>query len=301
MLNHKIRHLCSRIIASLAATGVFNLTSSNAGAETIDPYRYTENPMKFTASYTSNTCKEPTAANNILAYAPSDNGLCNYTCLSGFSISGGLNTTTSSGIYAGDDVPTCYPRYYTVKFQTNGVKSANSQQLLNSFVPGSTQETGYSSYAYIKHGTNKIGCLDSSNQIVTTDLSCVPDGFEITNGSYNFSGWIDTNGEPYAYIAENTMVHDGGAPSYDPYSGATNEITDPNLYLYAYYTPATFAVEFDGNGGECATGLSNETATFGQKFELPECTRSGFVFAGWRAQDNAGTGAIIEFEKTIKE
>lgn len=298
MLNHKIKHLCSRIIASLAATGVFNLASSKANATdlisgNIESYQYTENPMTFTAQYTSNECKAPGDNSNISGYGPGASGYCVYTCTHGYTANGGgLNTDTSITITAGADAPICSPRYYRVVFDTNGVKSSDSQALITSFTPGSSTNTGYSSYAYIQHGTSKIGCI-TNGTLNTNDLSCVPDGFAINDGRYNFSGWIDKDGHTYASLKvvgnNDTLSLDSSAPAYTP-------ISESDLTLYAHYKPAEFKVEFEPDNGTCTKDIA--TATFGKQLDMPTCTREGFTFSGWAPMDDARSGSIINFTYT---
>lgn len=292
MLNHKIKHLCSRIIASLAATGVFNLASSKANATdlisgNIESYQYTENPMTFTAQYTSNECKAPGDNSNISGYGPGASGYCVYTCAHGYTASGGgFNTDTSITIIAGEDAPVCSPRYYRVVFDTNGVKSSDSQELLQAIIPGTASTTGYAEVAYIQHGTSKIGCI-SNGGLNTNDLSCVPDGFAISDGRYNFSGWIDELGSSVAFMDDGTLKHDSAAPVYTP-------ISVSDLTLYAWYAPAEFNVEFEANSGSCSSGFA--TARFGEQFDMPSCTREGFTFSGWAPKENATTGSIIDFD-----
>ena len=53
-----------------------------------------------------------------------------------------------------------------------------------------------------------------------------------------------------------------------------------NYTLYARWTPKTYTVSFNPNGGSCST--TSKTVTYGQAYgTLPTPTRSGYTFGGW--------------------
>ena len=77
---------------------------------------------------------------------------------------------------------------------------------------------------------------------------------------YTFAGWFDAEGNE---ITAETVYN-----------------TDGNLTVTAKWTPNTYEVKLDANGGE----LEDDTieATYGEPIgELPTPTRDGYTFAGW--------------------
>ena len=61
-----------------------------------------------------------------------------------------------------------------------------------------------------------------------------------------------------------------------------------NYTLYARWTPKTYTVTLNPNGGSCTVG--SKTVTYGQTYgTLPTPTRAGYTFAGWwTAKDTGG-------------
>ena len=81
-----------------------------------------------------------------------------------------------------------------------------------------------------------------------------------TRANYTFAGWHDANG---------TRVYDSTVPG-----SATN------FTVYAYWTPNTFNLYYNANGGYVST--SSKTLTFGNSFgSLPTPTRDYHNFIGW--------------------
>ncbi|MBR3136003.1 MAG: InlB B-repeat-containing protein, partial [Clostridia bacterium] len=60
-----------------------------------------------------------------------------------------------------------------------------------------------------------------------------------------------------------------------------------NYTLYACWTPKTYTVTLNPNGGSCST--ATKKVTYGQTYgTLPVPTRSGYVFAGWWTAKTGG-------------
>ena len=60
-----------------------------------------------------------------------------------------------------------------------------------------------------------------------------------------------------------------------------------NYTLYARWTPKTYTVSFNPNGGSCTVG--SKTVTYGQQYgTLPTPTRAGYTFAGWFTTQTTG-------------
>lgn len=89
-----------------------------------------------------------------------------------------------------------------------------------------------------------------------------------TRLGYSFNGWYDSN--DVAIIS------------------STAYKTDSNQVLYAHWTPNSYTVSFDPNGGLCSekerTVLADET--YGA---LPEPTRTGYNFDGWYTEKESGS------------
>ena len=65
--------------------------------------------------------------------------------------------------------------------------------------------------------------------------------------------------------------------------------TAENHTLYAHWTPNTYTVTFNANGGE-ATEPTSKTVTYDSSYgELPTTSKTGYVFAGWYRSRTGGT------------
>lgn len=87
---------------------------------------------------------------------------------------------------------------------------------------------------------------------------------------YVFSGWADSNGNitttanPYSFTVSN------------------------NTTFYAVFTPKTYTVTFNANGG--TTPTASKTVTYNSTYgTLPTPTRSGYTFDGWYTTTSGGT------------
>lgn len=87
-----------------------------------------------------------------------------------------------------------------------------------------------------------------------------------TKANYTFDGWY-TAANAGAKITADTVV-----------TALVNQT------LYAHWTPKTFTVTFNANGGKVSP--ANKKLTYGDSYgNLPTPTRDGFDFVGWFAQD----------------
>ena len=85
-----------------------------------------------------------------------------------------------------------------------------------------------------------------------------------TRMGYTFTGWYDEAGHRYDASTVYSVRHD--------------------MTLVAGWTPNTYTVTFDANGG--AVEPASMTVTFGQAMgKLPTPTRDGYTFDGWYDQD----------------
>ena len=87
---------------------------------------------------------------------------------------------------------------------------------------------------------------------------------------YDFAGWY-TDPSGGTRITATSLVRT--ASSHD---------------LYAHWTPHTYTITLDANGGTCSA--SSLRATYGNTYSgLPTPTRTGYVFAGWYTETSGGT------------
>lgn len=136
---------------------------------------------------------------------------------------------------------------------------------------------GKALYNYI--WVNSSGAITYNNYVVHVDVSKVSSK-DVTYGStygtletptrtgFTFNGW---------YTAET-----GGTAV-----SSTTSVTNASDHsIYAHWTPKTFTVNYNCNGG---TGsVSSQTATFTQSFAVATggCTRTGYDFAGWTTKSD---------------
>lgn len=101
-----------------------------------------------------------------------------------------------------------------------------------------------------------------------------------TKDGYDFAGWYNTakgpanNGTKYddAYFASNT-----------------------DLVLYAYWTPATYEVEYNvGDGGTMTETTGTVTYTKGYQFAVPTVEDGSKVFLGWFAGPDSGAQQLTD-------
>ncbi len=62
--------------------------------------------------------------------------------------------------------------------------------------------------------------------------------------------------------------------------------------LYAKWTPNTYTLTFDSNGGSAETAI---TAAYGDALTLPTPTRPNFAFSGWYESETGNNGSGMEF------
>lgn len=95
-----------------------------------------------------------------------------------------------------------------------------------------------------------------------------------TKPGYTFTGW-------------NTQLDGSGTP-YDPEDAATPDASD--LTLYAQWTPISYSISYDANGGTgtvaASTGILNSSQTIASGSSL---SKNSFRFIGWNTNES-GTG-----------
>jgi uncharacterized repeat protein (TIGR02543 family) len=93
-----------------------------------------------------------------------------------------------------------------------------------------------------------------------------------TRAGYSFTGWA--------------MNKDGSGTIFKPGDPFT---TVADTTLYAVWTPKSYTVSYDTNGGSVSTKPGNQTFTYGNSVTLDDgtnLTRDGFTFQGWNTKDD---------------
>ncbi len=126
----------------------------------------------------------------------------------------------------------------------------------------------------------------------------------------NANGGTVTPGSKTAYLSETygslpTPTREGYSFEgwYSAKSGgvkvsSSTTITTPSSHsLYAQWTPNTYTVSFDSNGG--GTAPSSKKVTFGSTYgTLGTVSRSGYTFVGWFTEKNGGKEVLAETKYT---
>ncbi len=113
-----------------------------------------------------------------------------------------------------------------------------------------------------------------ANSVATTDSTTTVSAAIPTRTGYTFTGW-------------NTVAN-GSGTSYA--SGATFTMPTTHLTLFAQWTPTTYQVTYNANGGSGAP--TSSSGAFGSTISLSAVapTLSGYTFLGWGTQaDGNGT------------
>ena len=117
-----------------------------------------------------------------------------------------------------------------------------------------------------------------SNQTMTYDVKTTINANKFTYKGRNFAGW--------------NLKADGSGKSYSNSQNVVNFATKQGakVTLYAQWTPITYTIKFNSNGG---TGTMNSMAkTFNVPKSAPESafTKKGYFFNGWNTKaDGSGT------------
>lgn len=279
MISYKLKHLCSRVIASLSAFGLIQITSGKSHAYTLDnqfrnampgdTFVYnTSQYTTFNAEYSSHSgCAYGTADNNLgIMQGSGDNlppeyhsavtgadgditttGYCKFACAPGYSFADGSNTkfigfSTTNGLVYLDETCT-----------KNELKCEVSSEFA----------------ATISHGSGRnvmVGAGTGSGLIC--DWYC-KDGYSVDGGKNTTSSYSGGT------VNGNTLYDNG-------YTGKSIAFPTKNC------KPRSFTLNFN-----CAPGhfVESETATtsgyavtYGQTVTIPDwasCDYAGHDFDGW--------------------
>ena len=113
-----------------------------------------------------------------------------------------------------------------------------------------------------------------------------------TRTGYTFAGWYKYSSAPTAQNqGGGTKITDSTTVTYAPYQNSSS------IELYAQWTPNTYTVSFNANGGSVST--PSKTVTYHSTYgTLPTPTRTGYKFVGWypsttRSEGFGYDGAMI--------
>ena len=121
------------------------------------------------------------------------------------------------------------------------------------------------------NGSDTTRSIESNHVSATlTLLSGMSPAF--SNSGYSFAGW--------------STAANGAGTSYA--NGATYDFTLGNLVLYAQWTPNTYTVTYDADGGALAAASGVYTSG-SAPLTLPSPTEQGFSFDGWYSAPTGGT------------
>lgn len=262
MLSYKLKHICSRVIASLSAVGIISIAHSNdanaatnrgtasgmAYVEPGDTFTYNlTSALTLNAGYTeaqSGCSMELTDGSDGnfsgYTYASGSTGTsgkaptCTYTCKNGYVWDG---TTSTTGVVAGQ----------------TGVANAY-------VVPGTgcVLDTRTTCDVGTFSGSIKAGVsgTDTSGKATCT-WTCM-DGYSVGGGTNTTTTYVDT---------------------YTTYGNLT-----PTKACQARSYKVTFDCGASGYYGGTTDTTGYTMATFGQTFTVPTtavCTKDGFNFSGW--------------------
>ena len=255
----------SAVVVSVSSTGVKvfddNKTSHNKVAT---------HTIKY-SSYTYVTISRATNYDTTTTYTVS------YDANGGYGAPASQTKTQGQTLYLSSTIPSYDSETwsdYTVYFDANGgtVNTASlsgSRTLQYSFDRWGTSNTdggtyyapgdAYTTDANVTLYAMWLGAWKCSSIVLPTP----------TRNGYTFAGWYDEDG----YFAGN--------------GGQTYSQTLDTDTLYAHWTPKSYTVTLNPNGGTC--GTSTKTVTYGQAYgTMPVPTRKGYTFAGWWTAKTGG-------------
>ena len=155
--------------------------------------------------------------------------------------------------------------WYPGQFSSNIVKPGTSYDMQTWWTAVWVEMSPYTATFNANGGTGTVASMSGYEEEV---LFLPTSGF--TKSGYVLSGW---NLES----TDGTLIDLGGY-----YRIGTN------VTFYANWTPATYTVTFNANGG--STPVANKTVTYNGTYgDLPTPTRTGYNFAGWYTSSFSGS------------
>ena len=110
------------------------------------------------------------------------------------------------------------------------------------------------------------GTMTAQTHTYDSSLTLTPNAF--TRTGYSFAGWATTAGGNVVYTNGQSVSNLATA------QGA-------NVELFAKWTPITYTVSFNANGGDGTMAAQTHTYNASQTLTANTFTRTGYTFAGW--------------------
>ena len=123
---------------------------------------------------------------------------------------------------------------------------------------------------YVIHFSANGGSGSMASQPAVWDTPLTLSANQFTRRGYTFAGWENTYGDGQTYTDGQEVTNLAG------------KFQGSRATLYARWTPVTYTVTFDANGG--SGSMSSQGHTYDQSAALPECTLTApgdLEFAGW--------------------
>ena len=139
------------------------------------------------------------------------------------------------------------------------------------------------SYTIVFNANNGTGTMN--NQVCAFDEEITLSANTYTRTGYTFAGW-------------NTQSN-GNGTSYSDKASVKNLASSGSMTLYAQWTPITYTIAFNGNGG--TSTMSSVSCTYDSAKTLPTCTftKTGYSFDGWNTKAD-GTGISYADKVSVK-
>ena len=221
--------------------------------------------------------------------------------------SGGVKITTTTTV--SPSYTTLYAHYsarsYKVTFDSNGGSAVTAKTVLYDGTYGNLPTTTREFYIFqgwytAKSGGTKIGNGDKVTTAADHTLYAHWKRMTVTTKFDNNGGYGNVPSQTYNVgDAFGTLPAGSTPPTGYTFAGwfreksggyriATSSIVKADdTILYAHYTPKTFTVTFNSNGG---SSVASKTVTFDSAYgTLTTPTKTGYTFAGWYTAASGGT------------
>lgn len=197
-----------------------------------------------------------------------------WKCLNGCTTSG--KTYNQKTVYAASDFCDAKKDSCTVTLGVNWQANKYMVTLDNQSATTAGTTKAYYQYNTAQKMSDGSYCTYYSSSSLTSS-NCLTNGYTITKPTktgYTFKGYYTgTNGTGTQYINANGS-----------FIGELYKNNASNITLYAYWTPNTYTVTFNANGGSVST--SSKTVTYNSTYgTLPTPTRANYDFVGWFDSD----------------
>ena len=231
--------------------------------------------------------------------------------------SGGSRVGTGTTVSA--SVTTLYAHYYTksytISFNSNGGSAVSSKTVYYGNTYGSLPTPSRTNYTFNGWYTASSG---GSLVIASTTMNTAADhtlyahwtrntttvSFNNNGGSGNIPSKTYNIGDAYGSLPAGPTPPTGHrfvgwftAASGGSQITTSTIVTSGAKTFYAHYTPNTYTVSFNSNGG---SSVGNKTVTYGSTYgALPTPSRTNYMFNGWYTASSGGSLVTASTKYTI--